>query len=238
MRRLVVGVVVLLAATGCQRTFATPAQTLDSGIQLRPSPSAFTEVTAGPVRAVIPDEWDAVLAGGVGAMETGLFASPEPEAFARGDGSVAGLSATWVDSTIIGVPSDYYYAVAAPMVAGLTSSRGCTADNPRVFVNNRPSWMAGAESSPGDFVARGKGSCEVRGIPTRWAYFVAAPGFGAERTIGIPASGLYVVVAVLPATPQVPGLLRTLLAKTSFGGAGIRDFIVAARGLPEPLPIT
>ena len=237
MRRVAVGFVVLLVATGCQRALVTPPETSSVGLQLRASPTPYTEVTAGPVRALIPDEWDAVLTGGAGAVQSGLFASPEPEAFARGDGSVAGLSATWVDATIVGVPSDYYYAAAGPVVAGLTSSRTCTADYHRVFVDNRPSWMAGPESSPGDFLARGMGSCEVRGIPTRWAYFVAAPGFGAERTIGIPTSGLYVVVAILPATPEAPKLLRTLLLQTSFGGAGIRDFVVAARGFPVPAPI-
>ncbi|HEV8563380.1 MAG TPA: hypothetical protein VGR41_00535 [Actinomycetota bacterium] len=237
MRRVVAGFVVLLVATGCQRTFATPPDTSVSGVLVRSTSTRFTEVTAGPVRALIPDEWDAVAAGGVGAVETGLFASPEPEAFARGDGSVAGLSATWVDTTLVGVPSDYYYAAARPVVAGLTSSRTCIEDYHRVIVNNRPTWMAGPESSPGDFLARGMGSCEVRGIPTRWAYFVAAPGFGAERTIGIRTSGLYVVVAVLPATPEAPRLLRTLLAQTSFGGAGIRDFVNAARGFPEPVAI-
>jgi hypothetical protein len=238
VRRVVLGFVVLLGATGCQRTLATPPETSAAGVQRHASPSAFTEVTAGPVRAVIPDEWDAVPAGGAGAVESGLFASPEPEAFARGDGSVAGLAATWVDATIVGVPSDYYYAAAKPMVAGLTNSQECSASH-RVIVDNRPSWMAGAASSPGDYLVRGRGTCEVSRVPTRWAYFVAAPGFGAERAIGIPSSGLYVVVAVLPATtPRATGLLRKLLTETSFGGAGIRDFVVAARGFPETEPIT
>ena len=45
-------------------------------------------------------------------------------------------------------------------------------------------------------MAQGKGTCNIHGTPTRWAYFVAAPGFGPVRRMGIPASGLYVVVAV------------------------------------------
>jgi hypothetical protein len=237
VRRVVVAAVGLLVATGCQQTFATPPDTT-AGLQVIHSPSPYTEVSVGPVHAMIPDEWDAVMAGGPGAVETGLFASPEPEAFARGDGSVAGLSATWVDATIVGVPSDFYYAAAAPMVASLTNSEQCIANTHDVIVNHPPSWMAGEESSPGDFLARGRGTCEVRGMPTRWAYFVAAPGYGIERQIGIPTSGLYVVVAVLPANRKAPRLMHLLLSRTSFGGAGIRDFIVAAKGGLEPVPIT
>ena len=89
--------------------------------------------------------------------------------------------------------------------------------------------MAGAAASPGDYLARGEGTCLVDGTPTRWAYFVAAPGFGPERKLGIPAAGLYVVVAVLPDSRQAPRLLRTLLLETRFGNAGIRDFVSMAR---------
>jgi hypothetical protein len=32
--------------------------------------------------------------------------------------------------------------------------------------------------------------------------------------------------------------MHLLLSRTSFGGAGIRDFIVAAKGGLEPVPIT
>jgi hypothetical protein len=239
VRRVLVAVVVMLVATGCQRTFATLPDSSNDGLQIRAAANPFAEVTAGPVRALVPEEWDAVLTGGVGSIESGLFASPEPEAFARGDGSVAGLSATWVDATIVGVPSDYYYAAAGPVVAGLTHADGCEAVINRVIVNHRPSWMMGAESSsPGDLLIRGSGRCKVGDVPTRWAYYVAAPGFGAERTIGIPTSGLYVVVAVLPASPEASTMLRKMLAEASFGGAGIRDFVVAARGMPEPVPLT
>jgi hypothetical protein len=69
----------------------------------------------------------------------------------------------------------------------------------------------------------------VHGVPTRWAYFVAAPGFGPARKVGIPASGLYVVVAVLPDSRRAPDMLNALLHGTTFNGAGVADFSAAAQ---------
>jgi hypothetical protein len=145
------------------------------------------------------------------------------------DGSVAGMSATWVDATKIGVPSDYYYlAASGPLLGRLTSSQSCSGRR-HVLVDNRPAWMSGSDASPGDYLARGAGRCEVGGVPTRWAYFVAAPGFGEERRVGIPSSALYVVVAVLRDSQRAPQMLNTLLDRTTFGGVGIHNFIAIAR---------
>ena len=41
----------------------------------------------------------------------------------------------------------------------------------------------------------------------RWAYVVAAPGFGPVRQVGIPTSGLYVVIAVVSG-PNADRLLQ------------------------------
>ena len=79
-------------------------------------------------------------------------------------------------------------------------------------------------------MASGRGTCHLHGRLTEWAYFVAAPGFGPVHRIGIPSSGLYVVVAVMPKSGQAARALRQLLAHTTFGGAGIADFVRAARG--------
>jgi hypothetical protein len=98
-----------------------------------------------------------------------------------------------------------------------------------VIVDHAPSYAHGDADSPGDFIARGHGMCEVGPTPTRWAYYVAAPGFGPAREVGIPSSGLYVVVAVMPDGPRTPELLNKLLQRTEFGGATIQDFIAAAR---------
>jgi hypothetical protein len=218
---------VLLVATGCQRSFGTAPAAAPAPIRVSAASAPYSEVTAGSVHAMIPHDWRPVDAG-EGPSE-GFFASPRPNAWRGMDGSVAGMAATWVDATQVGVPSDYYYlAATGPVVASLTSSASCDGRQ-RVLVDNRPGWMAGAAASPGDYLARGEGTCTVHGVPTRWAYFVAAPGFGPERTLGIPAAGLYVVVAVLPDSRQAPHLLRTLLLKTRFGDAGIRDFVSTAR---------
>ncbi len=231
MRRGAVGCVVLLVITaGYLRSLASDQPlSAASSLVLTQVPSPYAQVEAGDVRALIPDDWHAT-ATASGARE-GFFASPQPHAWLRMNGSVDGMSATWGDATRVGVPSDYYYlAATGPVLGRLTSSRTCTGHR-RVLVDNRPAWMAGAAGSPGDYVALGSGRCDVHGVPTRWAYFVSAPGYGVERKMGIPASGLYVVVAVLRDSHRAPQLLNTLLDRTRFGGDGIREFVAAARGM-------
>jgi hypothetical protein len=227
VRRVHLGLMVLLVATGCQRSFGTGPAVEPAPIRVSASSAPYSEVTAGQVRASIPHDWRPIQAAD-GPSE-GFIASPQPNAWRGMDGSVAGMAATWVDASQVGVPSDYYYlAATGPVLASLTGSDACDGRQ-RVLVDNRPAWMAGAAASPGDYLARGEGTCLVDGTPTRWAYFVAAPGFGPERRLGIPAAGLYVVVAVLPDSRQAPRLLRTLLLETRFGNAGIRDFVSMAR---------
>jgi hypothetical protein len=135
------------------------------------------------------------------------------------------------DTSAVGVPSDYYYlAATGPLLSRLTRSDACRSDSQQVFLDNAPSFDAGAPGSAGDYMARGEGTCHVDGRPTRWAYFVAAPGFGPVRAVGIPQSGLYVVVAVMRDTRRAPTLLDRLIDHTSFGGARVSDFVTAARG--------
>jgi hypothetical protein len=204
----------------------SPTALVAQPLIIQRSPSPFSEITAGEVHALIPDDWQAVAAGT--DLHEGFFASPRPDAWPRMDGSVAGMSATWVDATRVGVPSDLYYLVArGPALGRLTDSPACRATSRRVIANHRPTYLTGDESV-GDYIARGEGTCLVRGAPTRWAYFVAAPGFGPAREVGIAASGLYVVVAVLPDSRRAPDRLQNLLRQTTFGGAGVRDFIAAA----------
>ena len=52
-------------------------------------------------------------------------------------------------------------------------------------------------------------------------------------TVGIPTSGLYVVVAVLRDARGARGMLRTLLRGARFGDAAMSDMIAAAGG-PSP----
>jgi hypothetical protein len=224
---VLVGLVLALTAAGCGDV-GTPTALVSRPLTIQRSPSPFSQVTAGEVSALIPDDWQAVASRE--DVHEGFFASPEPNAWARMDGSVAGLSATWIDATLVGMPSDLYYMVATgPALASLTHSPGCRAISQRVIADHRPAYLTGTESV-GDYIAQGEGTCTVRGVPTRWAYFVAAPGFGPAREVGIPASGLYVVVAVLPDSRRASGMLRRLVRGTTFGGAGVRDFIAAAHG--------
>jgi hypothetical protein len=225
---MLAGFVLALTAAGCGDVGGPTALAVRPITVVR-SPSPFSEVTAGEVRALIPDDWQAVSAAP--DVHEGFFASPEPGAWPRMDGSVAGISATWIDATQVGVPSDLYYLVATgPALGQLTHSPGCRSISQRVIADHRPAYLTGS-ASVGDYIAQGTGTCEVRGIPTRWAYFVAAPGFGPAREVGIPSSGLYEVVAVLPDTRRASGMLRTLMRGTTFGGAGVRDFIAAAHDI-------
>jgi hypothetical protein len=227
VRRLLAGFVLALTAAGCGDV-GGPTALVARPLTVVSSPSPFSRVTAGEVRALIPDDWHAVSAGR--DVHEGFFASPEPDAWPRMDGSVSGISATWIDATQVGVPSDLYYMVATgPALGLLTHSPGCRSISQRVIADHRPGYLTG-RASVGDYIAQGTGRCEVRGVPTRWAYFVAAPGFGPAREVGIPSSGLYEVVAVLPDSRRASGMLRTLMRGATFGGAGVRDFIAAAHG--------
>lgn len=205
-----------------------PGQGTDS-IRVERTPSPYSEVTAGSVRALVPDGWQPVPSS-TGARE-GFFASPSPRAWSRMDGTTEGIAATWVDATAVGIPSDFYYlAATGPLFSHLIDSPDCRADSQRVYIDNVPSFASGAIGSPGDYMARGEGTCHAKGRSTRWAYFVAAPGFGPVRHIGIARSGLYVVVAVLRDGRRAGQQLQRLIAQTRFGDTPIRDFVQAARG--------
>ncbi len=144
------------------------------------------------------------------------------------DGATAGMSVTWVDATRVGVPSDFYYmAATGPVLSRLTHSNTCRPESQRVLLDNRPSFGIGSVKD-GDYMARGEGTCRVDGTSTRWAYFVAAPGFGPVRHVGIPSSGLYVVVAVMRESQSAESTLHRLIKNTSFGGASVNDFVEVA----------
>ena len=230
MHRVAGCLVLALVAVGC-RAAALPAlpPSGDHVLEIQESPSPFRAVTIGPVRAVIPDSWDPISAFGDDDPREGLVARPRPGAWE--DGRIReGMAALWVDGTRVGVPSDYYYLAATSHALDLiTRSRDCGATRQTVIVDHVPSYAAGDPDSPGDYIARGHGTCEVGETPTRWAYFVAAPGYGPAREVGIPSSGLYVVVAVMPDGPRTPELLNKLLLRTEFAGASIEDLIAAAR---------
>jgi hypothetical protein len=230
-KQVVASVVITLVAAGCGdagRDRLKPSE--GDALQVFQSPAApFDQVAAGPVRGLIPDRWQPLPTSEEGGNE-GFFASPSPRGWQRMDGSVAGMAATWIDVTRVGVPSDYYYlAASGPVLRQLTDSGRCRAHAHQVFANHRPAFFEGPRNSPGDYVATASGTCKTGARSTRWAYFVAAPGYGPVRKVGIPSSGLYVVVAVLPDTSRASQTLNTLLGAARFGGAGVSDLIAAAR---------
>lgn len=234
MRTLVVGIVAVLVGAGCTSApdVGDPLP-LPEMIRVDASPTPFSQVTAGPVRAWIPDGWDAREAGSDLDPRGGFVSSPRLDAWKRMDGSITGMTATWVDATEVGVPSDFYYLAArGPLMSQLTHSPNCDPERERVFLDHRPAFASGAVDSTGDFMARGSGTCDLHGRPTRWAYFVAAPGFGPVRELGIPSSGLYVVVAVVREGAGAAAALSRLMRHTSFAGASVPDLVHAARGRP------
>jgi hypothetical protein len=231
VRRVVGWIVVGLVAAGCGDVRGTgPLEWRPAELLIHQSPSPFQQVSVGLVSAVIPDGWRPRLAGAFDDPRQGILAAPRPRTWAAERPPVEGLAAVWVDATAVGVPSDYYYlAATGPALEVITRSARCRATSHDVIVDHLPAYAHGAPDSPGDYVARGEGTCTVGHRPTRWAYFVAAPGYGPVRELGIPNSALYVVVAVTPESPRASSLLDRLLARTEFNGATVHEMIEAAQ---------
>ncbi len=226
MRRLLLGIVAVVGVSACAPASSEPAPSTE--LLLSPSPTAFTLVTAGEVRGAVPDGWHAALADPELGIRGGFVASPRVGGWPDIDGSAVGMSATWVDATRVGVPSDFYYLAAnGPLLSRLTTSANCREQSHRVYLDRRPTFDL-HRHSPGHFMAEGAGVCRRGSNATRYAYFVAAPGFGPVHRVGIPSSGLYVVVAVVPAERGARNLLQQLIGRTRFGDDDIRDFVALA----------
>ena len=157
------------------------------------------------------------------------MASPNLDRWNREDGSVPGLEVSWVDGARVGIPPDYYYLAAnGPAIPEVASAHRCEPSFSRVLIDHRPDF-GGVPESPGDFVASGSGTCRRHGHLSRWAYFVAAPGFGPLRRMGIPGSELYTAFVVLPDGPRAGNVLHRLLTSAMFGDATIGQLVLAAR---------
>lgn len=227
MRRLLLGIVAVISVPACTSASAEPAAAPE--LLISPSPTAFTLVTAGQVQGAVPDGWHAALADPELGIRGGFVASPRAGSWPDIDGIAVGMSATWVDATRVGVPSDFYYLAAnGPFLSRLTASPNCREKSQLVYLDRQPTFDV-RRHSPGHFMAKGAGVCRRGSRATRYAYFVAAPGFGPVHEVGIPSSGLYVVVAVVPAVQGARSLLKQLIGRTRFGDDGIRDFVAVAR---------
>lgn len=226
---------VALVAAGCRGGPVPSPPEAAPELLITESPSPYREVSGGSVTAVLPDDWHPRLAAPDDDPRQGLLAGPRPGAWNGDRPPVEGFAAMWIDGTQVGVPSDYYYlAAAGPALDLITRSIECDAKRERVIADHRPEFAAGEPDSPGDYVATGAGTCTVGRQPMRWAYFVAAPGYGPVREIGIPSSGLYLVVAVMRDSPKAPRLLGRMLEGTRFGEATVAELMAAAEPLPFP----
>jgi hypothetical protein len=226
VRNILLGFIMTTVAASCAAADSQPLSRPAAQIQIHPTGSPYVQVDAGEVHALVPHGWQAVLANADGVRE-GFVASPSPSAWEAFDGETFGMAATWIDATEVGVPSDFYYlAATGPLLSWLTTMPGCMMEQHRVFADHVPSFVtSAAEGSAGDYVARGEGVCVLANRPdTRWSFFVAAPGFGPARSVGIPSSGLYLVVAMTRESPRAHRILDRLLSSIRFGSAGIVDF--------------
>jgi hypothetical protein len=213
-----------LCTAGCTGLNAGPPDQAPRPFDVRPTDTPYVLVTAGPVSGLVPGRWEAApLDAGA---RFGFVASPRPDRFAGEGPAATGLSAAWIDASQVGVPSDYYYLAASGPGLGLVSHPTCEARR-TIFADHSPAYLAGDPDSPGDFLARTDGTCDVGG-GRRWTSFIAAPGFGPMRELGIPASGLYVVTAVTRDTPGARGRLLHLLRGIRFGETRIGDFVRVA----------
>jgi len=226
----------LLAAvlTACQRApssdLAPPVPAfvvrhLDSAT----TPSPLDEVRAGQVRAVFPDAWEARPISSASVPQEGFVASPRLDRFEKASGVVQGLEAFWIDVGNMRIPSNYYYLAARnEALTSFASANRCHLGERQVLLD-RPPDLTGANFSPGDYVATATGTCILHGREARWAYIVAAPGFGPVRDVGLPNSGLYVVLAVVSG-PNADRLLSEMLQGARFGDTPISKIVrVAAR---------
>ena len=228
MQRTILGLVLMLAALSCTGVDARTPDLEQPPIMVHPTGSPYVRVTAGSVSGLVPHGWEAIPMDGTDFRE-GFVASPHPDTWPEMRPSTAGLVATWVDATRVGVPSDLYYlAATGPLLSELRDRVGCTSSVPKVFADHLPAFLHGTADSAGDFVARGGGVCRSDGgATTRWSYFVAAPGFGPVGRIGIPGSGLYVIVAATRESPKARRILSRLLDHVRFGRDGVGDFVRA-----------
>lgn len=188
-------------------------------------------VSAGRVQALVPNGWEVQPIGSTSTHRIGFKASSSLDEWKATKGRAQGIEAFWVDAADIGVPTDYYYLAARGPASRRLAARGdCHSTGRRILLDDRPRFDRRIDS-PGNYVAMQMGTCRSRENKTRWTSFVAAPGFGPVRQLGIPESGLYYVLVVVKDGPRAKDRMGRLLESVSFGGTPVSDFLrVAATG--------
>jgi hypothetical protein len=186
------------------------------------------EVRSGQVHGLIPSGWQAEPLPRTRFPQQGFVASPELADWEAGAGGVRGMEAFWVDVTSLHISSDFYYVVAkGPAMSSLMANRNCHSTAQEVLADNPPQ-LTGLVFSPGDYVVSARGTCRGEGRATKWAYVVAAPGFGPVRQVGLPSSGLYVVLAVMSGK-KAGTLLEEMIDGARFANVSITQIVAAAR---------
>jgi len=233
-------VVLAVLATGCAQAplgmgGQTPALEDLPTFSVEPyaspeSPAPLALVQAGAVVGVVPDTWEAQLLPQTRFPQRGFMASPSLVDWERGVRHVAGVEMFWIDVAEVEIPSDFYYLVArGPAMDALSSDQACRPSSQEVFVDHPPD-LTGDRFSPGDYVISASGTCFADGQRARWKYVVAAPGYGPVRQVGIPNSGLYVVLAVVSGA-RSRTLLDEIISGARFGNASIDQIVASARQL-------
>jgi len=219
MRRRHILALAVLAAGLATGTAAGPI--------LSPEPAEarpLREVAAGRVTAMVPEPWQ-VRHFPHTDSRIGIRAFPTT---ADREGGSVGLEAYWVDATEVGIPSDYYYLAAeGAATPRISPGAPCERETQRVLADRPPS-LDRLHDSPGHFVATSSGVCQRGDRLLRWTSFVAAPGFGPVRLVGIPESGLYHVFVTVAAGPQARERMHRMLSRVSFGGAPVPELLRAA----------
>ena len=140
-----------------------------------------------------------------------------------------GLEAFWVNVDQLKIPSDDYYLAARNASFGqLPDTRTCGPIRPQIVANHPPDF-SGRSFSPSDFVAAANGTCLSAGTSTTGRTWWPRPGFGPARRVGIPTSGLYVVVAEVSG-PRSAAILKEMMDAATFGTTTIGQIVQAAHG--------
>jgi hypothetical protein len=215
--RYVAVVVVALALSGGPRTLGPAPRATAAPLRL---------VASGGVTAYVPPGWEVRPLRRPGSDLVGLQAFRTPERFVPNLGEGQGMTAYWVDATRVQLPSDYYVLAArGPALESLPSRDRCRSDGNTVLLGQGHSH----EALPSGFMATARGTCETADGDTRWAAFVAAPGYGPLREIGIPQSGMYFALASVPRGPGDDRMLDRIISGVTFGGTQVSEFLNAAK---------
>jgi hypothetical protein len=181
-------------------------------------------VVAGGVTAYVPPGWEVRPIDQTDSPLVGIQASRDLERWERGHGGVRGVEAYWVDATEISLPSEYYILAARGPAMESLPHEGCRSDR-HVFVDSENR----SKGLPDGYLATASGTCVTAAGGTRWAAFVAAPGYGPMREIGIPQSGMYFALASVPQGPGDERMLLRMLGAVSFGQTRVDEFVDIAR---------